>query len=224
MAPPELFAQPISRTDVMLNRYTRPVTNRLFTPPAKGLLKLGLSPDAVTLIGTAGVVAGALIFYPQGRFLAGTLFITAFVFSDNLDGVMARLSGRTSPWGAFLDSVLDRFGDAAIFIGLALYFAGTGDNLRLASLSLACLALGAIVPYAKARAESQGYTADVGIAERADRLVAILVTVGLVGLFGLPMVVLEVVLWLLALASGWTVVQRIREVHRQARPSSPTPA
>lgn len=207
----------------MLNRYTRAVTNRLFTPPAKVLLKLGLTPDAVTLIGTSGVVAGALIFYPQGRFLAGTLFITAFVFSDSLDGAMARLSGRTSPWGAFLDSVLDRFGDAAIFIGLAMYFAGSGDNLRLAALSLACLSLGAIVPYTKARAESQGYTADVGIAERADRLVAILVTVGLVGMFDLPIVVLEVMLWLLALASGWTVVQRIREVRRQARPSPAQP-
>lgn len=207
----------------MLNRYTRAVTNRLFTPPAKVLLKLGLTPDAVTLIGTSGVVAGALIFYPQGRFLAGTLFITAFVFSDSLDGAMARLSGRTSPWGAFLDSVLDRFGDAAIFIGLAMYFAGSGDNLRLAALSLACLSLGAIVPYTKARAESQGYTADVGIAERADRLVAILVTVGLVGMFDLPIVVLEVMLWLLALASGWTVVQRIREVRRQARPSRAQP-
>ncbi|HEU4542818.1 MAG TPA: CDP-alcohol phosphatidyltransferase family protein [Jiangellaceae bacterium] len=199
------------------------MTNRLFTPPAKVLLKLGLTPDAVTLIGTSGVVAGALIFYPQGRFLAGTLFITAFVFSDSLDGAMARLSGRTSPWGAFLDSVLDRFGDAAIFIGLAMYFAGSGDNLRLAALSLACLSLGAIVPYTKARAESQGYTADVGIAERADRLVAILVTVGLVGMFDLPIVVLEVMLWLLALASGWTVVQRIREVRRQARPSPAQP-
>ncbi len=208
----------------MLDRYSRPVTARVFKPAAAALLKLGLTPDAVTVIGTSGVVAGALIFYPQGRFLVGTLFITAFVFSDSLDGTMARLSGRVSPWGAFLDSVLDRFGDAAVFIGLAMYFAGRGDDLRLTALCLACLALGAIVPYTKARAESQGYTANVGIAERADRLVAILVTVGLVGLFDLPLVVLEVVLWLLALASGWTVVQRIREVHRQARSSPAQPA
>lgn len=202
----------------MLNRYTRPVTNRIFTPAARGLLKLGLTPDAVTLIGTAGVVAGALAFYPRGEFFVGTLVITAFVFADNIDGVMARLQGRTSKWGAFLDSVLDRFGDAAIFTGLALWFAGAGDNLRLVALSLACLALGAIVSYTKARAESLGYTADVGIAERADRLVAILVTVGFVGMLDLPIVVLEVVLWLLAVASAWTVVQRIREVRRQVGP------
>ena len=201
----------------MLNRLARAAVARLLTPPAKAFLRLGLSPDAVTIIGTLGVVIGALVFYPQGRFLAGTLFITAFVFADNLDGVMARLSGKESPWGAFLDSLLDRFGDAAIFTGLALYFAGTGDNLRLAALCLACLVLSGVIPYAKARAESQGFTANVGIAERPDRLVAILVTTGLVGMFGLPITVLEVVLWLLLAASAWTVGQRVRAVYRQAR-------
>ncbi|HSI93784.1 MAG TPA: CDP-alcohol phosphatidyltransferase family protein [Jiangellaceae bacterium] len=200
----------------MLNRYARAAVARILTPAARGLLKIGLTPDAVTFIGTAGVVAGALAFYPRGEFFVGTLVITLFVFSDNIDGVMARLSGRTSPWGAFLDSVLDRFGDAAIFIGLALWFAGGGDNDRMAALCLACLALAAIVPYTKARAESLGYTANVGIAERPDRLVATLVTVGLVGLFNLPMVVLEVVLWLIVTAIAWTVVQRVREVRRQA--------
>ncbi len=200
----------------MLNRYTRPVVTRILAPVARAMLRLGLTPDAVTVIGTAGVAAAALAFYPQGEFLVGTLVITAFVFWDNIDGIMARLSGRTTPWGAFLDSVLDRFGDAAIFAGLALWFAGGGENIRLVALCLACLVLGATVSYTKARAEGQGYTADVGLAERAERLVAILVTTGLVGLFDLPIVVLEVVLWLLAVASAWTVVQRIREVRRQA--------
>jgi CDP-diacylglycerol---glycerol-3-phosphate 3-phosphatidyltransferase len=204
----------------MLNRIARAGATRVLTPVARGLLKIGLTPDAVTFIGTAGVMFGALAFYPRGEFFVGTLVITAFVFSDNMDGIMARLSGRTSPWGAFLDSVLDRFGDAAIFIGLALWFAGGGDNDRMAALCLACLALAAIVSYTKARAESLGYTANVGIAERPDRLVATLVTVGLVGLFDLPMVVLEVVLWLIVAAIAWTVVQRVREVRRQAFPRS----
>jgi CDP-diacylglycerol---glycerol-3-phosphate 3-phosphatidyltransferase len=200
----------------MLNQFARSSITRLFTPIARGLLRLGISPDAVTIVGTLGVCAGALAFYPRGEFLVGTLVITAFVFSDNVDGIMARLSGQQSSWGAFLDSVLDRVGDAAIFIGLALWFAGQGDSLRMTALCLGCLALGAVVSYAKARAEGLGYTADVGIAERADRLVAVLVTTGLVGLFGLPVVVLEVVLWLLAAASLWTVVQRVRTVRRQA--------
>jgi CDP-diacylglycerol---glycerol-3-phosphate 3-phosphatidyltransferase len=200
----------------MLNQFARSSITRLFTPIARGLLRLGISPDAVTIVGTLGVCAGALAFYPRREFLVGTLVITAFVFSDNVDGIMARLSGQQSSWGAFLDSVLDRVGDAAIFIGLALWFAGQGDSLRMTALCLGCLALGAVVSYAKARAEGLGYTADVGIAERADRLVAVLVTTGLVGLFGLPVVVLEVVLWLLAAASLWTVVQRVRTVRRQA--------
>jgi CDP-diacylglycerol--glycerol-3-phosphate 3-phosphatidyltransferase len=200
----------------MLNRFARAFFTRLLTPIATALLRLGVRPDVVTVVGTLGVCAGALWFYPRGQFLVGTLVITAFVFSDNVDGIMARLSDRQGPWGAFLDSVLDRFGDAAIFIGLTLWFAGEGDNLRMVALCLACLALGAIVSYAKARAESLGYSADVGIAERADRLVAVLVTTGLVGWFDLPVIVLEVVLWLLATASAWTVFQRVRTVYRQS--------
>ena len=200
----------------MLDKYTRVYFTRIITPIARGLLRVGLTPDAVTIIGTAGVVVGSLAFFPRGELLWGTLFITAFVFSDNIDGVMARLSGRQSKWGAFLDSVLDRVGDAAIFGGLAMWFAGDGDNLRMTALLIACLAFGAVVSYARAKAESIGLTAGGGIAERADRLVAVLVTTGFVGAFDLPVVVLEVVLWLLAAASAWTIYQRIREVHRQA--------
>lgn len=201
----------------MLNRLARAFIARLLTPTARAFLKIGLTPDIVTIIGTLGVMTGALVFYPQGHFFGGTLFITAFVFADNLDGVMARLSGKEGPWGAFLDSLLDRFGDAAIFSGLALYFAGAGDNLRMVALCLACLVLSGVISYAKARAESQGYTANVGIAERPDRLVAILATTGLVGLFDLPLVVLEVLLWLLAVASAWTIGQRVAAVRRQVR-------
>jgi CDP-diacylglycerol--glycerol-3-phosphate 3-phosphatidyltransferase len=200
----------------MLNRFARAFFTRLLTPIATALLRLGVRPDVVTVVGTLGVCVGALWFYPRGEFLVGTLVITAFVFSDNVDGIMARLSDQQGPWGAFLDSVLDRFGDAAIFIGLALWFAGDGDDLRMVALCLACLALGAVVSYARARAESLGYSAAVGIAERADRLVAVLVTTGLVGWFDLPVVVLEVVLWLLAAASAWTVFQRVRTVHQQS--------
>jgi CDP-diacylglycerol--glycerol-3-phosphate 3-phosphatidyltransferase len=198
----------------MLNRYFRVGVTRLFTPVARGLLRLGISPDAVTVIGTLGVCTGALLFYPRGEFFWGTVVITLFVFSDNIDGIMARLAGRKGTWGAFLDSVLDRLGDAAIFGGLLLWYAGTGSDLVMAALALACLVFGALVSYAKARAEGLGMTANVGFAERADRLVAVLVTTGLVGI-GLPEIVLTVVLALLALASAWTVVQRMREVRRQ---------
>jgi CDP-diacylglycerol--glycerol-3-phosphate 3-phosphatidyltransferase len=204
----------------VLNRFARALFTKLLTPVANFLLRLGISPDVVTLVGTLGVSAGALALYPTGHLLAGTLVITAFVFSDTVDGIMARASGRSSSWGAYLDSTLDRVGDAAVFGGLVLWFTGDGDDRLTGVLALACLALGAVVSYSKARAEGLGMTANVGIAERADRLVAVLVTTGLVGL-GLPVVVLTVVLGLLALASLITVVQRMLEVRRQALRSVP---
>lgn len=199
----------------MLNRFARALFTRLFTPVARILLRLGVSPDVVTLVGTLGVCAGALIFFPRGQFLAGTLVITAFVFSDTVDGIMARLSGRSSQWGAYLDSTLDRVGDAAVFGGLVLFYAGPGDDTLMAALALACLVLGSVVSYARARAEGLGMEANVGIAERADRLVAVLLTTGFVGI-GLPEEFLLAVLALLAVASLITVVQRILHVRTQA--------
>jgi len=200
----------------MLNRYARAFFTKVFTPLARLLLSLGISPDVVTLVGTLGVCVGALAFYPRHSFFWGTIVITAFVFSDTLDGIMARLSGRSGNWGAYLDSTLDRVGDAAIFGGLVLWYAGDGRDTLMAALALACLILGSVVSYAKARAEGLGMTANVGIAERADRLVVVLIATGLTGLFDLPWAFLGVVLALLALASLVTVVQRMLEVRRQA--------
>ena len=108
----------------MLNKYARAFFSAIFRPIAQLLLRLGISPDVVTIVGTVGVAFGALWFYPRGDFLVGTLFITVFVFSDMLDGNMARLSGRSSTWGAYLDSTLDRIADSAVFIGLAFSAVG----------------------------------------------------------------------------------------------------
>lgn len=188
----------------------------LLHPVVRLLLRWGVSPDAVTLVGTVGVVAGALVFFPQGKLLTGVLVITLFVFSDMVDGQMARISGRTSRFGAFWDSTLDRFGDAAIFVGLALHFAGPGDDRVNLCLSLYCLVMGSVTSYARARAESLGMDAKGGIAERADRLVLILVATGLSSLLGLPVLV-SVALWLLAFASTWTVGYRVAKVYRQAK-------
>ncbi len=188
---------------------------RLFTPVADALLRAGVSPDAVTITGTIVVVATALWAFPTGHLLVGTLVIAVFVLTDSLDGVMARRAGRSGPWGAFLDSTLDRFADAAIFGGLVLWFTGGGDDRVAAVLALVCLILGSIVPYARARAEGLGMTASGGIAERADRLLLVLVATFVVGL-GASDVVLVVVLALLAAASAVTVVQRMAMVRRQA--------
>jgi CDP-diacylglycerol---glycerol-3-phosphate 3-phosphatidyltransferase len=199
----------------MLNRF-RAFWTKLLTPIAKFFLRLGVSPDAITLVGTVGVVAGALIFFPRGQLLVGVLVITAFVFSDLLDGTMARMSGTSSKWGAFLDSTLDRLGDAAIFGGLAMYYVGPGDSDRLAGLAIYCLVMGSVTSYARARAESLDMEAKGGIAERADRLVAILVMTGLSAIFDAP-VLIPVTLGVLAVASTITVVQRILLVRGQAK-------
>ncbi|SEE12271.1 CDP-diacylglycerol--glycerol-3-phosphate 3-phosphatidyltransferase [Arthrobacter alpinus] len=200
---------------LMLNKYARALFAAIFTPMAALLVRLKVSPDAVTIVGTLGVAAGALIGYPLGELFWGTVVITVFVFSDILDGLMARMIGRKGNWGAFLDSTLDRVGDGAVFAGIVIWFYTGGDNHFIAALALTCLVLGSIVSYAKARAEGLGMTANVGIAERSDRLVVVLVATGLVGL-GVPEAVLAVVLVLLAIASLVTVFQRIGTVRRQA--------
>lgn len=198
----------------MLERF-RAFWNRLFSPVADGLIRIGVTPDMVTWVGTIGVSFGALFFFPQGNFFWGTLFITAFVFSDIIDGTMARKLGRSSKYGAFLDSTLDRVGDAAVFGGIALWYAWEGDSKVYLCLALACLVLGALTSYIRARAESLGMEAKGGIAERSDRLVSILVMTGLSGLFDLP-ILQQVTLWALAAASLVTVAQRMAMVRRQA--------
>lgn len=199
----------------MLNRF-KAFWTKLLTPIARFLLGIGVGPDLVTLVGTVGVVAGALVFFPRGELLVGVLVITAFVFSDLLDGTMARMSGSTSKWGAFLDSTLDRLGDAAIFGGLVLYYAGPGSSDALAALALYCLVMGSVTSYARARAESLGMEARGGIAERADRLVAILVMTGLSAIFDVP-VLIPITLGVLAVASTVTVLQRVLGVRSQAK-------
>ncbi|WP_036333794.1 phosphatidylinositol phosphate synthase [Microbispora sp. ATCC PTA-5024] len=193
----------------------RPAVTRIMTPLGRALARLGISPDVITAVGTLGVVASALFFYPRGMLFAGTLVITFFVFADLLDGVLARMTGSGSTWGAFLDSTLDRLGDSAIFSGLILYFVLEKEpEILLAGVALFCLVAGALVSYAKARAEGLGMTANVGLAERGERLVVVLVAAGLSGL-GVPYI-LAAGLWLLAAASAVTVVQRMVHVYRQA--------
>ncbi|MBV9097426.1 MAG: CDP-alcohol phosphatidyltransferase family protein, partial [Frankiaceae bacterium] len=94
----------------MLGIHARPQINKVTEPVARTLVRWGVTPDALTIVGTIGVAGGALGFYPRGHFFVGTLVITAFVFSDMLDGAVARVRGTSGPWGAFLDSTLDRVG------------------------------------------------------------------------------------------------------------------
>jgi CDP-diacylglycerol--glycerol-3-phosphate 3-phosphatidyltransferase len=193
----------------------RPAMTRILTPLGRALVRRGIGPDAVTAIGTVGTVVSALCFFPMGMLTAGALVITVFVLFDLLDGVVARLGGGGgSTWGAFLDSTLDRIADAAIFAGLMLHFVLIGDVL-LAGVTLFALVAGMLVSYAKARAEGLGLTCDVGLAERPERLVVVLVATCFGGL-GVPYL-LAAGMWLLAAAAAVTVVQRVVHVHRQTR-------
>lgn len=201
-------------------KHLRTIVGSVLRPIAAFLLRLGLTPDVVTVIGTLGAMAGSLGLIARGELFAGTMVITFFVLFDVLDGTMARLAGTSGPWGAFLDSVLDRFADGALFAALAIYLVGAGEQVG-AVAALACLVLGSIVPYARAKAESIGYSATVGIAERGDRLLITLVATGIVGL-GVNHIVLVVVLVVLAVLSLVTAVHRMVHVHRQIRAAGTT--
>lgn len=198
----------------MLNRYARVFVTKVFLPVAKLLLKIGMKPDFVTILGTLGVVFGSFFFYASGDLLWGSVVIALSACLDSLDGSMARISGKESKWGAFLDSTLDRVADSAIFIGIILWFGGDGASYILVILSTVCLALGNLVSYVKARAEGLGMQASTGIAERADRLLLVLLAAGLVG-FGLTLQILVVVLSFLAVLSFYTVLQRVLFVRAQ---------
>ena len=199
----------------MLSLHIRIPLRRIMDPAGEFLHRIGVSPDAITLLGTAGVVTGALVYYPHGAFFGGSLFITAFIFSDMLDGAVARARGGGGRWGAFLDSTLDRVGDSAIFAGLAIFYVRHADVL-LASLVLFCLISGSLISYIKARAEGLGMTCNVGFAERPERLLIVLVSTGFAGIFKRP-VIHQAGLWVLAAASLYTIGQRLVEVRRQSQ-------
>jgi CDP-diacylglycerol--glycerol-3-phosphate 3-phosphatidyltransferase len=200
----------------MLN--LRPAVGRVVGPLAAFLLRIGVSPDMVTVFGLLGAATASLGLIARGHFLSGGLIVTFFVLTDALDGTMARMRGPAGNWGAFLDSTLDRIADAAVFSALVLWYAGDGDDTVLLAVSLFCLVAGVVTSYAKARAEGLGMTANVGIAERAERLILVLAGVILAGM-GLD-IALPVLLWVLAVASAVTVGQRLVEVHRQAHASA----
>lgn len=154
----------------------------------------------------------ALWFLPRGQLLVGTLLMMLFLLGDGLDGNMARLSGRESRFGAFLDSTLDRLADGAVFTAIGWWCLVTGNRLG-AGLAAAALVLGFLVSYARARAEAEGWDASVGIFERTDRLAIALVALLAVAL-GAPLWLMTVALAVVAAGSAVTAVQRVRAAHR----------
>lgn len=194
------------------NPSARRIAAVVIEPPARGLLRLGVSPDAVTVVGTLLSVTISIVCFTTGRLVLGVVLLAVVLFSDLLDGTMARLAGRSGPWGNFLDATLDRVADGAVFGSLAIYAASIGQ-LWIAGGAIAALVTGQVTSYAKARAEAVGATANVGIAERAERLG--LAGIGVVAAAAGWVAGLGVVMWVIAALGLVTIGQRIVVVRRQ---------
>lgn len=195
----------------MLNFFTRASVSRLIDPIGHWLVHRGLSPNVVTVIGTAATAAAAVWFYPKDELFVGTVVVTVFLFFDLIDGAMARAVNRATSFGAVLDASCDRIADAVLF-GSLVWWALVVDGNEPRGLGLlVCLGGAQVISYVKARAEANELAADGGVAERAERFVVILVGVGLHGL-GVPYV-LDIAIWLLVSLVVITVVQRLVRVH-----------
>jgi CDP-diacylglycerol--glycerol-3-phosphate 3-phosphatidyltransferase len=194
------------------NADARRAAARVVDPVARGLLRIGVTPDLVTVVGAGATSAAALVWFPRGEFLIALAVMVLLTMSDLLDGTMARMRGTAGPWGNFLDSTLDRVTDGAVFGGLLWWAVVNGETVA-AWAALVCLVGGFTISYAKARAESVGATANVGIAERAERLIVAYLAALLTGL-GLAWA-MPVLLSILAVLVVITVGQRFVEVRRQ---------
>ena len=206
----------------MLGVSARPVVAKVIAPLVGRLARSGVTPDAITILGTLGAVAGAVGLIATGHLWWGAVAVTFFVLLDMLDGALARARGGGSVFGAVLDSTGDRAADAAIFGALVWWFSGAGDNRLIVLLALLCLVLGVLTSYIKARAEGVGLSADVGVVERTERLILVLVGTGFTGL-GIPYA-LHVTLWILLVGSAVTVGQRVLAVRRAGRGPAAAPA
>ena len=195
----------------MISSALKPSVTRLINPLARAALRVGLTPNSVTILGALGLIISAAYFYSNQEYFVGTLVITVFALSDLFDGAMARISekGATS-WGGFLDSTIDRVTDSAIVISLALPLIRNED--LLAYPAVVALVTGVLIPYIRAKAESFDIACSVGITERTERLIIILVAAGFHGL-GVPYI-LAIGIWTLAILGLVTVIQRLQVVRK----------
>lgn len=215
----------------MLSILGRASVSKVTAPIGKALLKTGLTPDIMTLVGTTATIAAALTLFPMGYLFAGALVIWAFVMADMLDGAMARARGGGTRFGSVLDATCDRIADGAIFAGLAWWVVFTEPEIRyrapLLVATLICLVTSQVISYAKARAEAAGLYGDGGLIERPDRLIIVLVGAGFTTFPGLHWWwAIHVAMWLLAVGSVITVGQRMWSIYQSpgARDLIPTAA
>ncbi|WP_280181988.1 phosphatidylinositol phosphate synthase [Nocardia farcinica] len=201
----------------MLSFFGRETFAKATAPLGRALVGTGLTPDAVTLIGTAASIAAAVTLFPTGHLFWGTMVIWLFVMFDMLDGAMARARGGGTRYGAVLDATCDRVADGAIFGGLAWWAVYHENNKWLLAATLVVLVTSQVISYAKARAEASGLSADGGLIERPDRLIIVLVGAGFTGIGGYWGIewltwAVHVAMWILAVLSIITVFQRVLAV------------
>ena len=195
------------------NASARQVLSGIVTPVAKSLIRLKVSADAVTVFGAIATIACAVVFVPSGRFIIASFTIGLLSLSDLLDGTMARLTKSDSRWGAFLDSTLDRVVDAAVLISISAYFlSAMGKNDKALAATAVALVMGQMTSYIRAKAESLDVQCKVGLAERAER--TLIVWIALL-VSGLGWFCLSGAMYLLALITTLTVIQRVAHVRKQ---------
>lgn len=203
---------------------TRAAYAKLSRPLARAALRVGLTPDAVTILGTAGAVLAALTLFPIGQLGWGAVAVAFFVLADMLDGAMARERGGGTRFGAVLDATCDRISDGAVFCGLLWWAAFGRDSAELVVATMICLVSSQVISYIKARAEASGLRGDGGLIERPERLTIILVGAAFSDLPFFPMpLLLDVAMWILAVASVVTVGQRLHCVRASTGAMEPLP-
>jgi CDP-diacylglycerol--glycerol-3-phosphate 3-phosphatidyltransferase len=194
----------ITFTDQMRLRF-----RGILDPIGAFLNRIGLMPNTMTILGLIGNTVGAVLL-AQGRMTIGGLIILAMGPVDALDGTMARLRGEPSEFGAFVDSVTDRYSELVIFGGLLVYYIQQG-NWTGALVTYVAAGGSVLVSYVRARAASLGYDTKVGILTRMERYLVLAPTLVL----SIPLVGL----WIIAILANITALQRIWDIRRQTRGS-----
>lgn len=200
---------------VLDNQKSRGIAAHIIDPVARGLLRLGVKPNHVTVVTALAVSIIVLLTWSHGHFLLGMALVLPFTIGDLLDGTMARLSGSTSALGGFLDSVLDRVTDAALVGSLLWWSISTSQDSLVIFAGIVAIATGGIVPYVRAKAEALNVECKVGIMERGERALVVGVAVIVAG-FGYLSAV-EIAFAILAFFNSVTVVQRIAVVAKALR-------
>jgi CDP-diacylglycerol--glycerol-3-phosphate 3-phosphatidyltransferase len=195
----------------MVSSSFKPAVTRVIEPMARTAVRVGITPDMVTVFGTIGSILSAIYLIPRGELFLASIVIPLFLLSDLFDGAIARLSERGATlWGGFLDSTCDRLSDSALLGSLAVYCMLNEDPMY--PVILIAIVAGFLVSYVRAKSESYGVPCTVGVAERTERLILTLFAIGLEGL-GLPYA-LAIGIWLLAILSAITVLQRVLVVRK----------